>query len=95
MFLILFFFWKGGSFKNLEPIYSSAKKIGVSYSNSSSVISDIIIQKLVELKNGLIKKSKVYWILNAIVKYFFLVLLLLLNTIFINNKNVLFIYINL
>lgn len=49
-----------GSFKNLAPIYSSAKKISISYSDSSKVIDDIIIQRLNDLKNGLIKKSKKY-----------------------------------
>jgi len=49
-----------GSFKNLSPIYTSARKIGVSYSDSSKVIGDIIIQKLNELKNLLAKKSKKY-----------------------------------
>jgi len=49
-----------GSFKNLEPIYTSSRKISISYSDSSKVIDDIIIQKLNDLKNGLIKKSKKY-----------------------------------
>ncbi|ORX60817.1 hypothetical protein BCR36DRAFT_340691 [Piromyces finnis] len=49
-----------GSFKSLEPIYNSAKKIGINYLYSSNVIREVIIQKLNELKNGLIKKSKKY-----------------------------------
>jgi len=49
-----------GSFKNLSPIYTSAKKISVSYSDSNKIIGDIIIQKLNDLKNDLIKKSKRY-----------------------------------
>jgi len=49
-----------GSFKNFSTISTSASKISVCYSDSSKIIGDIIIQKLNELKNGLIKKSKKY-----------------------------------